>query len=195
MENNIVEKIRKYVESVFSLPEAKYKESYENHFVPVVHFVRELSKKLNVDDNEKEIVEIAAWLHDIGSIIHGRENHHITGAEIAEKKLRELNYPEEKIKVVKKCILNHRGSCEDVNNRELLIEGILVDADSMSAFENIDGLFQAAFLWENLNQQQARKSVKEKLIRKYNQLSETSKELIKPKYEAAMILLGEKNGV
>jgi len=191
--NNIVEEVRKFVEEIFALPEARYKQSYKGHFIPVVNYSRELAKEKMLDNESKEVLEIAAWLHDIGSIACGRENHHVTGAEIAEKKLKELNYPEEKIERVKKCILNHRGSTEKDNQRNSVEENILVEVDVMSAFDNILGLFRAAFDWEDLDDEQARKSVREKLIRKYNQLSLEGKKLVKPKYEAAMLLLGDVN--
>ncbi len=186
MEENIVEEIRKFVEEESKKPGAKYGyELYEFHLIPVRNYAVELAKKLGAD---VEVVEIAAWLHDIGSIISRRENHHITGAEIAENKLKELGYPLEKIERVKSCILNHRGS---VNNlRVSLEEQIISDADAISNFDSISGLFSAALVYEGLNQEEAKISVREKLKRKWNKLQfEESKELIKEKYEAAMLLL------
>jgi len=60
----------------------------------------------------------------------------------------------------------------------------------MSAFDNIAGLFKAAIVYENLNQGQAKDSVRQKLKRKYQQLQfADSKKIIRPKYEAAMLLL------
>ena len=67
---------------------------------------------------DKEVVLVASWLHDIGSIVHGRDDHHITSTQIAEEKLKELKYPKEKIEMVKKCIMNHRGS--QINSRETI---------------------------------------------------------------------------
>lgn len=191
MEKNIVEEIRKFVEEECKKPSSKYGyEPFTHHFIKVHSIAVQLAKKLNA---ELEIVEIAAWLHDIGSIIFGRENHHITGAQIAEKKLKELNFPEDKIEKVKLCILNHRGSKEDENSREFLESKIIAEADAISSFEFIEGLFRAAYT-EKLSQDEARKSVRQKLQNKWNQLSlEESKKLIKPKYEAAMLLLGEEN--
>jgi len=121
-------------------------------------------------------------------LINGRENHHITGAEIAGKKLKELNYPQEKIELVKKCILSHRGSQE--SDRETIEEKIIADADAMSNFDNIAGIFKAAFVYEKLEQGEAIKSVRRKLQNKWNKLHfEDSKNIIKPKYEAVMLLL------
>jgi putative nucleotidyltransferase with HDIG domain len=183
----IIEEIRKYVESECKKSTSKYGyEPYNGHFVPVVKYSKILAKEKNAD---MEIVEISAWLHDIGSIIYGREDHHITGAEIAEKKLVELKYNKDKIEKVKHCIISHRGSKEI--KRESVEAEILADADSMSHFDNIGGIYMAAFLYENLNQTDANKCVKNKLINSFNKLSSEAKTIIKPKFEAAMLLLEE----
>ncbi|MCK4647344.1 HD domain-containing protein [Candidatus Pacearchaeota archaeon] len=186
MENNIVEKIRRFVEEESKKPTAKYGyEPYEFHLIPVRTYAVNLAKRLGADI---EIVELTAWLHDIGSIIYGREYHHITGAEIAEKKLKELGYPESKIEKIKQSILSHRGS-NDINSKSLEAQ-IISDADVISNFDNLPGIFKAAFVYEKLTQGEAKESVREKLKRKWNKLYfKEPKELIKLKYEAAMLLL------
>lgn len=180
-----VEEVRKFVEEECRKPTSKYGYGpYSHHFVPMNEISKQLAIKKNADI---EIVALATWLHDIGSIIYGRENHHLTSAKIAEEKLNELGYPLCKIELVKKCIINHRGSignyCESVE------EQIIAEADTMSAFSCIEGLFECAFVWEKLDRDEAKNSVKQKLINKWNQLSPEGKELIKSKYEAAMLLL------
>ena len=181
-----VKEIRDFVEVECEKPESKYGyEPFPFHFVPVADNAGKLADELGGD---KEIILIAAFLHDIGSIVYGRDNHHVTGAEIAERKLLQLGYPQEKIEIVKKCILNHRGSQN--NGRETIEEKIVAEADVMSHFDNISGIFKAAFIYEGKNQIQAQVDVREKLKRKWNQLHfKKSKEIIMPKYEAAMLLL------
>lgn len=183
---NIISKIKNFVEDECKKPSSKYGyEPFPFHFVPVVQYAEKLADELGGD---KEVITIAAWLHDIGSIVHGRHDHHITGAKIAGDKLNELGYPAEKIELVKKCILNHRGSQQ--NSRESIEEKILAEADVLSNFENVAGIFKAAFMYENLNQGEAKDSVRTKLENKFKQLHfDVSKEMIKPKYEAAMLLL------
>lgn len=79
------------------------KQSFEYHVVIVVKFALELADKLGAD---KEIVEIAAWLHDYAAVAGmDFEEHHIHGAAEAEKILLSLDYPREKIEKVKECIL------------------------------------------------------------------------------------------
>ncbi len=183
---DIVQKVKKYVREECKKPTSKYGyEAYSYHFVSMVKYAEKLADKMGGD---KEVILVAAWLHDIGSTICGRDNHHVTGAKIAEKKLRELKYPEKKIELIKKCILNHRGSVG--NNRDTIEEKIISEADTMSAFDNISGLFKAAFVYEDKDQGEARDSVNQKLERKWKRLHfDSSKKIIEPKYKAAMILL------
>ena len=184
--NNIVEQIKNFVEDECKKPSSKYGyQPFNGHFVPMVNCAEKLVDELWWD---KEVVLIAARLHDIGSIIYGREDHHITGAQIAEEKLTELNYPIEKINLIKKCIFNHRGSLN--NNRESIEEKIIAEADVMSNFNNIIWMFHAALTFENKNQEEAKISVRTKFENKYKQLHfEKSKEITKPLYEAAILLL------
>jgi uncharacterized protein len=184
----IVENIREYVENECKKPESMYGyEPFSKHFVSVVGYAMGLCDEIG-GDIDREVVEIAAWSHDIGSIVSGRKDHHITGASIMEKKLMELDYPVEKIDLVKKCILNHRGSQQ--NSRDSIEEKIIADADAMSNYDNISGLFMAAFVYEHLNQEQAKQSVRRKLENKWNRLHfENSRKILKPRYEAAMLLL------
>lgn len=182
----ITTKIRDFVESECKKPTSKYGyEPFPYHFVPVVKYALKLADQLGGD---KEIIEIAGWLHDIGSIICGREDHHKTGAQIAEKKLNELNYPKDKIALVKKCILHHRGS--QGMKIETIEEKILVEADTMSNFDNISGILKAALVYEKLDQNEARLSALKKIENKWRQLSfPESKKLLRPKYEALKLVL------
>jgi uncharacterized protein len=185
---DIIKETRDFVERECKKPTSKYGyEPFPFHFIPMVRYAEQLADELGGD---KEIISIAAWLHDIGSIMHWREDHHITGAKIAEEKLQELHYPQEKIDLIKKCIINHRGSKN--NPRESIEEKIIAEADVMSSFDNLSGIFKAAFVYENLSQGDAKASVRNKLQNKRNQLHfEKSKEIVKPKYEAMVVLLGE----
>jgi uncharacterized protein len=183
---NITQKIKKFVEAECKKPNSKYGyEPFTCHVVPVVKYVKKMAQEFGADE---EILEIAAWLHDIGSFTYGRENHHLTGAKIAEEKLKELGYPSLKIKKVNECIRTHRGS-QKIPAKSLEAQ-ILIEADTMSAFDDIAGLFQCALVYEKLSRNEATKSVKEKLQNKWAQLKfQSSKDLIKSKFAAAMCLL------
>ncbi len=189
MEQNIIDEVRNFVdeESKKTYNIWGY-DFFRLHIVEMRDYSILLAEKLNAD---LEVVELAAWLHDIGAITYGRKDHHITGARIAEEILKELNYPTERIERVRKCVLNHRGSQK--NDKESVEEKIIADADAISAFDHIQGLFFAAYVSERRSQEEAKKAVKQKLINSWNKLSfQESRDLIKPKYEAAMLLFGEK---
>lgn len=183
---NIIQKIKNFVEEECMKPSSKYGfDPFTFHYIPTIKYAEELILELWWD---REVILIASRLHDIWSIVYWRKDHHITGAKIAEEKLLELKYPINKIELIKKCILNHRWSIN--SKRESIEEQIVSEADTMSNFDNISWVFCAAFTYENLNQWEARKSVKNKLEKKWKNLHfEKSKEIIKPKYEAAMLLL------
>lgn len=183
---DIVSKIKNFVKEESKKPTSKYGyEPFIYHFTPVVKYARKLAKEHGAD---VEIVTLAGWLHDIGSITSGRKDHHLTGAKIAEEKLKELNYPAEKIEKVKNCILNHRGSVK--NKCQTIEEQIIAEADAMSSFDNLQGLFKAAFVYEGLDQNEARKSVLKKYENKWRQLHlKGSKDILRAKYEAIKLLL------
>jgi len=179
MGEEILNKVREFVAAEFAKPDASYKESFENHFKIVVRYGLEMAEARNAN---KEIVEIAAWLHDIASVRLGIiENHNIVGAEIADEFLGELGYPLDKIEKVKYCILNHRGSL-DVE-RETKEAQILADADGMSHFDDIDGIIRRVFDGD-------KKEMLAKLERSYAKLSDEAKPLVYEKLEMARRELG-----
>lgn len=182
----IIDEIKKFVEAETNKASSKYGQTpFKRHFIPMVALAKKLAKKYQAD---VEIVEIAAWFHDVGSVRYGRANHHLTGAKIAEKKLTKLNYPKEKIAIIKKCILNHRGSIK--NKRNSLEEQIIAEADALSNLEDVIGPLEAALVYEKLDPEQAKLSVRKKLQNKWKQLKFTeSKKIAGPKYKAAMLLL------
>jgi len=186
MKKNIVEEVRKFVEEECKKPYNEYTyEVYTFHIVQVNKYAKEMAKKLGAD---LEIVELASWLHDIGLVKFGRENHHVTGAKVAGETLGEMGYPIERIEKVKKCIVNHRGSENSL--RESVEEQIIADADAMAHFDTIGGLFKVNFLIQkDKDQGEITQFIREKYINSYKKLSKEAKDIIKPKYEAAMLLL------
>ncbi|MCX6819289.1 MAG: HD domain-containing protein [Candidatus Aenigmarchaeota archaeon] len=90
----------------------------------VVKYAKMLADKLHAD---KEIIDLAALLHDIG-VKDSDDIHERVGAVRAEKILRELKYPEETIQRVKECILTHRTSGRPKNKEAEIIR----NADAMA---------------------------------------------------------------
>jgi len=62
---DIVQRVRDFVESECKKPGSKYGyEPFMFHFIPVVEYAEKLADELGGD---KEVVLVAAWLHDIGA--------------------------------------------------------------------------------------------------------------------------------
>jgi HD superfamily phosphodiesterase len=173
---NIIPKIRKIVkkESVRYISPTIYR----YHILPVVKFSKILAKKLKVKD--PKVVEIAAWLHDIGSFEGDESSHHVSGQRHAETILTRLKYPKEKIEIVKRCIYSHRASQKI--NRLTLEEQCLACADALAHIDQPVSLLYHAFKGKKMNLPQGRKWVREKLKRSWDKLIPEAKELIKEKY-------------
>ena len=78
------------------------------------------------------VLKTATLLHDIARMRESREvDHALLGAEMAEKILKDLAYPEEEIQRVKHCIIAHRFKGE--KKPETMEAQILSDADKLDA--------------------------------------------------------------
>jgi len=123
--NNILENVEQYVTSL--LTEKLHKHIYFHnlkHTRQVLKAAREIGDKMKINDKEKELIEIAVWFHDTG-FTKDYINHEEESAKIAEAFLKEQNYPEDKIKIIKKAIL--KTSLDTLP--ESKIEKIIRDAD------------------------------------------------------------------
>lgn len=159
------------------------------HIVDVVKNAEILASKYKAD---KEIVMIAAWLHDIASITDYSlyELHHIHGAQMAYSILKEYNYDDKKITLVQKCIQSHRGS---VNLGKGTLEELCVaDADAISHVDNIPSLLYLAYVQKGMGIEEGQRFVRDKLIRSFQKLSIQSKKYYQNKFEKAIeVLNGE----
>lgn len=178
----ITEQIKKFVEEETLIHDEGYKKEWLDHLESVSANAVELAEKLNAD---KEVVFLAAWLHDIGTIINKRKtDHHITGAEIVEEKLKEFDYPEDKIKQVKHCVFSHRASRNI--KRETAEAQIIADADSMAHFGDIEGLEKAEIVLGKVSGVEVDKRIKEKLIRSWGRLSSEGRRFVEIKYPGVL---------
>jgi uncharacterized protein len=157
------------------------------HIRDVAKYAVELAGLYGAD---AEICELAAWLHDIASITDFSlyEDHHMHGANMAQEILEPYNYPQEKIDLVKLCILNHRGSV--LNQKSTKEEICVADADAISHFDTLPALFYLAFVKRGFDLDEGTKFVRQKLERSYNKMSNESKAHYKGKIEAVFALLG-----
>ena len=160
--------------------------AWEHH----IKIVYELAKQYANDyEADQEIVALAALLHDIASVtnVDFTEEHHIIGADIAEKILMDEKYPNEKIDLIKKCILNHRGSrlVDKTSGEEVCI----ADCDAMAHFYSIPSLLSMVYREKKLSIDEGSKFVMDKLDRSYNKMSDKGKILVKKQYDSAKNIL------
>ena len=157
------------------------------HIIAVVNNAEVLAEKYGAD---KEVVMIAAWLHDIASITDYSlyELHHIQGAEMAGLMLKEYGYDDKKISLVQKCIRNHRGS---VSSEKISLEELCVaDADAISHFDSVPSLLYLAYVQKCMGMEEGKAFVKDKLTRSFQKLSAESKKHYRDKFEKVMEVLG-----
>ncbi|MBQ4536733.1 MAG: HD domain-containing protein [Lachnospiraceae bacterium] len=186
MRTDILDYLKQEVYSRCKQPTNKFGMGCYYHIEAVVKNAELLAERYDAD---KEVVMIAAWLHDIASVTDYAlyENHHIHGAEIAYDVLSQLSYAEDKILLVKECIRNHRGS---VTLEKCSIEELCVaDADAISHFDSVPGLLYLAYVERKMGIEEGVKFVREKLKRSYEKLSAKSKEFYKEKYHQVMKIL------
>ena len=160
--------------------------AWDHHIELVYKLAVANSKKYGAD---KDIVALAALLHDIASVTNKdfTEEHHIIGAEIAEELFTEYGLEKDKIQLIKKCILNHRGS--RLAKKTTPEEICLADSDAMAHFYSIPSLLRMVYAEKKLSIDEGAKFVLDKLTRSYNKLSDQGKKLVSKRYEAAKLFL------
>ncbi len=160
--------------------------AWDHHIEVVYKLAIANSKKYGAN---KDIVAIAALLHDIASVTNKdfTEEHHLIGAEIAEELLTEYGLEKDKIALVKKCILNHRGS--RLAKKTTPEEICLADSDAMAHLYSIPSLLEMVYVEKKLSIDDGAKFVLDKLTRSYNKLSDQGKKIVSKRYEAAKLFL------
>lgn len=167
----------------------KYKDTFwKFHTVPVVEHSLKLGKKFKAD---LEVLELAALMHDLASVTNQRytKQHHLYGASMAKKILRDLGLPKEKIIKIENCILNHRGSIH--GERESLEEKILATADAMSHFTELADMMFLTYGVHKFETGPGAIWLKGKLIRSWKKIMPAGRKLIAEDYKIAMKVLNK----
>lgn len=156
------------------------------HVCAVVKNAVLLAQKYGGDE---EVVAIAAWLHDYASITDYKyyKEHHLHGADMAEKRLKVMDYPALKIELVQKCILNHRGSV--VGYKSTIEEICVADGDAISHFDSVPSLLYLAYVKRGYSIADGIDFVANKLKRSFNKLSDESKVIYNEKYNSVLKML------
>jgi len=195
-----LEKVRYYpnmIEEIANLVESACKSennvfgyrAWTYHIQSVVRWGDELAKKF---DGDREVVHIAALLHDYSGILNKEwyPEHHIESARLTDDLLVGYKYPKEKIELVKECILCHRGS---VKKEKGPIEAkILASADAMAHIDNVPSLLYLAYVEYEKGTGEGAAWVLAKIERSWQKLMPEAKEMVREQYAAARIVLGNK---
>ncbi len=145
MNNELLSKVKDYVDRTFHEKGSKFTHYHNlDHTSDVVKVTEEIADQLNVSENDKEMLLIAAWFHDVG-YIKSCNGHEDISIELSGKFLKELDYPQEKIDKVALLISATRMP----RNPKNLLEEIICDADlhhlGTSEFEMKAELFKSEF--------------------------------------------------
>ncbi len=161
---------------------------YKYHLLPVVEYAQKLAE---ICDVNKEVVELSAWLHDIGRIKFGARNHELTGAAEAERILKQFGYSDEIIEQVKHCILAHRGSGSI--QPQTMEAKVVATADALAHFDMFLPLLTAIGKRGKAKDDKIiYRWIYEKMERDWNKkiLIPEAMEIAEEKYRAIELLLG-----
>lgn len=136
-----------------------------------------------------EVCELAALFHDMAMVASfgPRAEHEQYGAKMAVSILTELGYPKDKIDLIEKCVLHHRGSKNDT--RDTVEEEILADADVLAHFDSIPSLFSLVYNKLGMSIEEGKQYVKRKLINDYRKLSPKAKQELQDRFDTIMSVL------
>ncbi len=184
---DIIQRVERIVETACKMKTNAFGYGiWSHHIVDVVKYSKKLAEKIGAD---KEIVELASLLHDYASIKEFKyyKDHHIYGGDEAEKILGDLDYPPNKIEKVKRCILSHRASID--SNRLSKEEICVASADAMAHVDQVVSLLYYVYKEKNMDIDEGKEWVKNKIMRSWNKLNDEGKELIKEKYYSVLKIL------
>ncbi|MCW9065886.1 MAG: HD domain-containing protein, partial [Ignavibacteriaceae bacterium] len=125
MNNEIISKVKEYIGNTFR-EKGSSDRYYHNftHTAEVAKATEEIVDSMSINENDKEALIIAAWFHDIGHI-ETCEGHEDVGIDLAEKFLKENDYPKDGITKVISLI----NATRMPRNPKNILEEIICDAD------------------------------------------------------------------
>lgn len=183
--------MKNQIEKIILIVKEKHSEKdFKFHIIPVVKNSVMLAKKLKAD---VDVVEVSAYLHDIGRAKNAEwceeENHYIVGMKKAEEILNNLGYEKEFIEKVKHCILAHRGRKEP--EPETIEAKIVNTADAMTHFDSFLDLITDFYVDYKEDLNKTISVIDAKIERDWNKKISIpeAKKISEPKYKAIKLLI------
>jgi len=136
MEMEVVQAVAAYAEEVLSREAFQYVSA-------VVANCKMLAVELESQGEDTSVLDmealvIAAYLHNISTVTHGLQGHHLQSAEMAAEFLHELDVPPERISKVEQAILAHVKVVPQEEREAVPLEGrILYDADKLGRLSGL----------------------------------------------------------
>ena len=188
--NTVVELARKLIEKECQedIKRPWLRDFYTFHLSAVVDFARMLAKRYK-DEGKKvdeEIVELTAWLYELGYIRGYRGGHCVNGAIDAAKLLLEWGYPWDRTMRVKDCILaqEHKAVIKkNIEARCVIRAGMLVEIAQGPS------LFARAFVEKEMSYEQAVNWIRERTDEIWKQLPAEDKLLVQERYNSIQKIL------
>lgn len=134
METGMIQAAAEYAEDMLGAEGFRYVSA-------VVANCKMLALELEAQEDDASAIDhealiIAAYLHDLSTVLHGFQDHQLKSAEMAVEFLRELNMPKERIKKVEQAIATH--TLATATEEDVLLEGrILYDADKLGRLSGL----------------------------------------------------------
>lgn len=189
MNDRLIEGLSSFVEASCAAPGNTFGYGiWSHHIKPMLGIAGELARDYGADG---EVVAIAVLLHDIAGIRDEAmiADHHVHGAEEAERFLSARSYPRERLDLVKKCILNHRGSVR--NDKGSPEELCVADADAIAHMTEIGSLYYVAYVEKGMGIDEGTAWILGKLGRDWDKLSERGRDRFSSRYGEILRALGE----
>ncbi|MFH0875592.1 MAG: HD domain-containing protein [archaeon] len=166
--------IEEYVKKIYC------KESFNYHVKIVAKYCGILAEKLNVDSN---LMIVCGYLHDIGYELGKGNPHEQVSAFEAGKILKQINFSQQKIEIIKSSILKHTTDTLD-KDRTKIEEKILANADVIAHIEAAYYIMAVPYIYKGKSFDEGFYWFKKKMYFEYSdKLSlPQAKELVKDKY-------------
>jgi len=122
---SLIHLTEKYVRKLYADTDKELYYHNLAHTERAVKATEKISAHYAINEEDKLIVMLAVWFHDVGYLFSGRDGHEKKSVELAESFLRQQNIDEEIIVKIKYCIL----ATQMPQQPRTLLEEIICDAD------------------------------------------------------------------
>ena len=156
----LVQEVVDYIEQLFrGLDKSKFIYHNLSHTLDVAKYSEIIADHVGLSEDEKELVIISAWFHDVGYTVD-YDNHEEKGKELAEKFLTSKGIDDSKIQTILSCI----DATKVPQNPKNKLEEVLCDAD-MYHLSQPDFCEKSALLRLEQNKLRSKKTSKLKFMR------------------------------